>query len=118
MIQRLAALYLVSFFSLTISARHEHRNGLADLAGDAASDSGKILESRVPLAGRPGLASAALVEDASCLACFFSDVVARDVPAAALAIGFERLFLPISRPAARLVFADLSPSADRGPPLA
>lgn len=118
MLQRLTALYLILFISLTLSARHEHRNALADLVGDAASDSGKILESPAHLAGSPGLASAALVEDASCLACFFSDVVAPDASASTLGISFEQVFLPVPRSATRLVFADLPASADRGPPLA
>ncbi len=116
MIQRLAALYLVLFFSLTISARHEHRNALADLAGDRASDSGRILETTARPAGRPGLASASFVEDASCLACFFSDVVAADTSDAPRLIPLERLPLLAPRSAARPLFADLAASTDRGPP--
>ena len=110
------AVYLAAFLFTSDAAPHRHRDGAADLLDGHPSDSGVVLETSAAPGTDAVLATARLVDDDPCAACFSSDFAAGVGPAVV------PMTTPGARPAGRVSIAAtpgaaaFRPASSRSPP--
>ena len=117
-VQLAAAWFLLLFCCATLVSPHHHLNPIADLITDGQSDSGRVLVVKAPSSLDRGSiwTTGRIVDDDSCLACFWHDVTAS--VAAVFALCFVALALSAVAAASRIlpVLPFRSPLLNRGPP--
>ena len=111
------AIYVLAFFAAVAFSTHRHTNDIEDLLTDGPSNSGVFFASNSPIdPGAEEWASATLVGDEPCLACFHNDFATEGISF----LDFSPIFQPnlIGSPgqALGLLSAPSRSASSRGPP--